>query len=117
MIFYELTGIYYIGYYFLLMDFLTSLISRDGVVGVYGLETLGYLENISMLQLLIFGILYWKSAEACSLRATCFNDDNIIVVGVFFAVIYFLTQTIFYVVDLVTFPADSTSPVRYLQYM
>jgi hypothetical protein len=117
MIFSELTGIYYIGYELLLMDFLTSLISRDGVGDVYGFETLGYLENIAMLQLWIFGILYWKSAEACSLKATCFTDDNIIVVGVFVAVIYLLTQTIFYVIDLVTFPTDSTSPVQYVQYI
>ena len=56
------------------------------------------------LSVWIFGVCYWKSAEACSFKAKWLTDTKIIVIGAAVAATYFMIETVFYVLKLALFP-------------
>ena len=103
----ELYGIYYMGLALTEAYRHQEDIPNKGeiyVVNNLAYQTVHYLQYLAALSVWIFGVCYWKSAEACSLKAKWLTETKIMVIGVAVAVAYFITQTVFYVLKLALFP-------------
>lgn len=104
----ELYGIYYMGLALTEAYRHQQEIPGKGeiyVVNNIAYQTVHYLQYLAALSVWIFGVCYWKSAEAsCSLKAKWLTDTKIVVIGVAVAAAYFIIQTVFYALKLALFP-------------
>lgn len=107
MSFTELYGIYYMGLALTEAYRHQEYIPGKGtksVVNNLAYQTVHYLQYQAALSVWIFGVCYWKSAEACSFNAKWLTNTKVMIIGVAVGVAYFFTQTVYYALKLAYFP-------------